>query len=180
MLTITVPAVELFDEAKSEFIDLPEVTLSLEHSLVSLSRWESKWKKSFLFAKDKTSDEIHGYIQAMCLDENIPAGVFARLTRDNYESINEYINEQMTATTFAEMPNQRASRDIVTAELIYYWMIALQVPVECESWHLNRLMALIKVANLKNQPAKKMGKNQMLAERARLNEERKAKYGSSG
>lgn len=180
MLTITVPAVELFDEAKSEFIDLPEVTLSLEHSLVSLSRWESKWKKSFLHSKDKSADEIVGYVRAMCLDENVPAGVFARLTQPNFEAINEYINEQMTATSFAAMPQQRASRDVVTAELIYYWMIALQVPVECETWHLNRLLALIKVANLKNQPAKKMGRSEMLAERNRINEQRRAQAGSTG
>lgn len=180
MLTITVPAVELFDEAKSEFIDLPEVTLSLEHSLVSLSRWESKWKKSFLSGNDKTTEEVRGYIRSMCSDENIPPGVFARLTQTHYEAINAYINEAMTATTFAEMPQKRTSREVVTAELIYYWMIALQIPVECESWHINRLLALIKVANLKNQPAKKMGKTDMLAERARINEERKARYATSG
>lgn len=180
MLTITVPATESFDEAESKIIRSEEWTLSLEHSLVSLSRWESKWKKSFLFSKDKSVEEVYGYVEAMCLTPDVPPEVFSKLSQANFDAINEYINEKMTATTFNEMPNQRPGRDVITAELIYYWMIALQVPVECENWHLNRLMALIKVANLKNSPPKKMGKNEMLAQRERMNEERKARWGTSG
>lgn len=180
MLTITVPAVEFFDEANQRFISSAEHVLSLEHSLVSLSRWESKWKKSFLTGKDKSNEEIYGYVEAMCLTPDIPPEVFSRLSQANFDQINAYINEKMTATTFREMPNRAPNREAVTAELIYYWMIALQVPVECESWHLNRLLALIKVANLKNSPPKKMGRNEMLAERNRLNEQRKAEYGTSG
>lgn len=180
MLTITVPATERFDEAESKIIRSEEYVLSLEHSLVSLSRWESKWKKSFLFSKDKSAEEIYGYVEAMCLTPDVPPEAFSKLTQANFDAINEYINEQMTATTFNEMPNQRQSRDVITAELIYHWMIALQIPVECEDWHLNRLMALIKVVNLKNAPKKKMGRTEMLAERERLNAERRAAYGTTG
>lgn len=180
MLTITVRGVDFFDEAESKIVSSPPYVLSLEHSLVSLSRWESKWKKSFLFSSEKTPDEVFGYIEAMCLTPDVPPDTFRRLSQENYNLINAYINEQMTATTFAEISAQRKSREIITAEIIYYWMIALQVPIECEEWHLNRLMALIKTANLKSQPPKKMGRAQMLAERNRLNEERKARYGTSG
>lgn len=180
MLTITVPAAEFFDEAESKFITSEEVSLSLEHSLVSLSAWESKWKKSFLSGKEKSTEETLDYIRCMCLTPDVPPETFSRLTQGNFEVINAYLTSQMTATTFAEMPGQPKNRDVVTSELVYYWMIALQIPVDCETWHFNRLLALIRVVNIKNSPPKKVGRNAMAAQRTAMNEARMKEYGTTG
>lgn len=180
MLTITVPETELFDEANSEFVTLPAVTLSLEHSLVSLARWESKWEQSFLSTKEKTLEQTVWYVIAMTLDTDIAPEVYSRLTNDNIGEINAYIDSKMTATTFNEINKGSSVQETVTAELIYYWMIALQVPFECETWHLNRLLTLIKVVNIKNQPAKKMSQADIAERQRRLNAERMAKYGTTG
>lgn len=180
MLTITIPAVDDFDEASNEFISSSETTIELEHSLVSLSKWESIWEKPFLGPEPKTNEETLGYVEAMTLTPNIPPEVFRGLSRENLEQVNDYIDAKMSATWFTEKPDQRKPREIITSEVIYYWMISLSIPFECESWHLNRLFTLIKVCNQKNAPEKKMSKKDLMARNRALNEERKAKLKTNG
>lgn len=181
MLTIVIPGIEGFDNATQEFVTIGDVSVELEHSLVSLSLWESKWQKPFLGPEPKTAEETLGYIEAMCLTPNIPAETFRRLTDDNVKEINDYIENKMTASWINEPPgNKPRSREIVTAEVIYYWMIALGIPPECQYWHLNRLIMLIRVNNQKNAPAKKMTPAEVAAQHRRLNEERRKKYNTTG
>ena len=180
MLQIVVPASELFDESKREFVYTKEQTLCLEHSLVSLSKWESKWCKAFFSKQEKTYEETIDYIKCMTLTQNVKDEVYLRLTRDNIEQINKYIEAPMTATYFSEDKNSKSSREIVTAELIYYWMIALNIPFECQKWHLNKLLTLIRVCNIKNQPPKKMSKRDIMSRNASLNAARRKRLNSKG
>lgn len=180
MLKIVIPESEHFNEATSEFVSLPEVALELEHSLVSLSKWESKWEKPFLGSKDRTTEETYGYLEAMSLNPDLPPGVFYRLSQKNLSEVNEYINAKMTATWFSEATNGPRNREVITSELIYYWMVALTIPFECETWHLNRLITLIKVCNKKNSPQKKMSAAELAQRNRQLNEERKKKYNTKG
>lgn len=180
MLTITVPAVELWDESKQEFIQAKEQTLQLEHSLVSLSKWESKWCKPFLSKQDKTVEETLDYIRCMTLTQNVKPDVYYRLTDANLAQVRQYINAPMTATTFSEDKPTRASREVVTAEVIYHWMIAHNIPPEYQKWHLNRLLTLIRVCNIKNQPPKKMSKRATASRYAQLNAARRQQMNSKG
>lgn len=180
MLVISVPILEGYDESKKEIVVTTSFTLEMEHSLATLSKWESFFKKPFLGKGEKTLEETMWYIRAMVQTENVPAEVFSKLSPENIEEINNYINAEMTATTFNEATNKSGSQPIITAEIVYYWMISLNIWIECERWHLNRLIALIKVCNEKNAPPKKMSKTEMLAERRALNNQRRAKTGSRG
>lgn len=180
MLTLTIPAKEFWDESKSEFVYTKEQTLHLEHSLVSLSKWESKWNKAFLSNRDKTDEEILDYIKCMTLTPNVSPDTYRYLTRSNFIEINDYIAAPMTATVFSDEKTPKASREIVTAELIYYWMIALNIPFECQHWHLNRLLTLIKVCNIKNAPPKKRSKREIMSRNAALNAARRKQLNTSG
>lgn len=179
MLKITIPETDLFDEVTEEFIHVKEQTLQLEHSLVSLSKWESKWCKSFLFTKEKTLEETLDYIKCMTLTQNVSPYVYRCLTRENIQAINDYISAPMTATYFSDDKSGRG-REIVTSELIYYWMIALSIPFECQKWHLNRLLTLIRVCNIKNQPPKKMSRSAIMSRNAALNAARRKQLGTHG
>jgi hypothetical protein len=179
VLTIVVPLTERYDEETNTFVVHTSATLELEHSLVSLSKWESFFEKGFLNQEPKTPEETLWYVRAMTLTPNVPEEVFNSLTKKHVDEIDAYIGAKMTATTFPEQQSS-GSREPITAELIYYWMITLNVPFECQHWHLNRLLTLIRVCNVKNAPAKKRSKSEMMAERQRLNAERRARYGSSG
>lgn len=181
MLTIVVPGQEFFDEATQQFINTPEITLELEHSLASLSKWESVWHKPFLGKGEKTTEETIGYVIAMTKTQNVPREVYDRLSNDNLQRINEYINAQMTATWFAETPHKGGSPEVITAEIVYYWMISLGIPLECEHWHFDRLITLIKVCNEKNSPQKKkMGRRELVEQRRMLNAQRKAQLKTTG
>lgn len=179
MLIITIPATEEFDEIRGEFLYTKEQTLQLEHSLISISKWESKWCKPFLGKQDKTHEEVIDYIKCMTLN-NVSDRVYSCLTQDNLKAINDYIGAPMTATTFNDAKNGKANREIVTAELIYYWMIALQIPFECQKWHLNRLLTLIRVCNVKNAPPKKMSKRATANHYAQLNAARRQQLNTRG
>lgn len=181
MLRIDVPlSPEGWDEEKEMFVSAKTFTLTLEHSLVSLSKWESKWCKPFLTAQEKTDEQVLDYIKYMTLTQNVPPDVYNALSAENYEEIKKYIDAPMTATTFSNEPGGKGGREIVTAELIYYWMIALQIPFECQKWHLNRLLTLIKVCNIKNTPPKKMGKKDVMSRNASLNAARRKQLNTRG
>jgi hypothetical protein len=183
MLTIKLDSVELFDEILQEFINTEETTLQLEHSLVSLSKWESFWEKPFLSSEDKTNEEVLHYIKCMNLSENTPKDLYNRLSSANVKEISDYIDSKMSATWFNEAAVKTGgpfNREIITAEIIYYWMISLNIPFECQYWHLNKLLTLVKVCNLKNTPPKKMGRQEMLSRNKALNEARKAQHNTKG
>lgn len=180
MLRITVPAAEFFDEVHEEFVYTKEVTLQLEHSLVSLSKWESKWNKAFLGKQEKTDEEILDYVRCMTLTQNVDPEVYTRLSAQNYAAINAYIEAPMTATYFSEDKQSKGNREVVTSELIYYWMISYNIPVEFQKWHLNRLLTLIRVCNIKNSPPKKRSKRDLMRRNAALNAARRNRLGSKG
>ena len=180
MLQITIPAMEYYDETKDEFSSTKEQTLQLEHSLVSISKWEAKWHKAFLSKQDKTYEETLDYIRCMTITQNVNPEVYTRLTRANIEQVNEYISAPMTATYFADDKSAKPSRETVTAELIYYWMIVLNIPFECQKWHLNRLLTLIRVCNVKNTPPKKRSKKEIMNQNAALNAARRKQLNTKG
>lgn len=181
MLRIEVPlGPEQWDEAKEEFVLPPVQVLLLEHSLVSLSKWESKWLKPFFSRKEKTTEELRSYIQMMVVTPNVQPEVYDHLTDENIRDIETYIDAPMTATTFSKDKSGAQNREIVTAEIIYYWMIAHQIPVKFERWHINRLLTLIRVCNEKNAPKKKRGRDSTARKYAAMNAARRAKYNSKG
>lgn len=179
MLKITIPSREMFDEKTQEFFTTKEYTLQLEHSLVSISKWESKWNIPFLSKEEKSIEQTIDYIKCMNITQNISDEVFNYLTNDNIKAINSYIEAPMTATTFGKGDNKR-SNEVVTSELIYYWMIALNIPMECQKWHINRLLTLIRICNIKNAPAKKMSPREVMSRNAALNAARRKKFHTSG
>ena len=180
MLQITIPAVEQWDESAQEFVYSKAQTIQLEHSLISLSKWESKWHKPFLSKTEKTTEETIDYIRCMTLTQNVKPEVYSNLSVENILQVNEYIENPMTATTFVENRDGKRSREIITAELIYYWMISLNIPVEFEKWHLNRLLTLIRVCNIKNQPPKKRSRREIMSRNAALNAARRRQLNTNG
>lgn len=180
MLKITIPETEFWDEQKEEFITVKSKTLVLEHSLVSISKWESKWCKPFLSKKDMSFEETIDYIRCMTLTHNVTPNIYSCITRDNIQEIIDYINAPMTATWFSDDKSGRRSREIITSELIYYWMIALNIPMECQKWHLNRLLTLIRVCNIKNAPPKKMSKKAITSRNAAINAARRQQLNTKG
>lgn len=179
-LTIVVPGRDFYDPETNRFISVKEQKLVLEHSLLSIAKWESKWHKAYLSKTKKTDEENIDYIRCMCLTEPPDPNVFYALTVQNVKDIADYISNPMTATTFKNQ-NQRPSREIITNELIYFWMTNFNIPFDpCQKWHLNRLMTLIEVASIKSQPGKKMSKRDILSQNAALNAARRAKYGTKG
>ena len=180
MLQIVIPGQEFWDEQKQEFINTKEQVLQLEHSLISLSKWEAKWCKVFLSKQEKTQEETIDYIKCMTITPNVDPEVYNHLTRENIKEIEDYIAAPMTATYFSSDNSGKSSREQVTSELIYYWMIALNIPFECQKWHLNRLLTLIKVCNIKNQPPKKMSKREIMSRNAALNAARRQQLNTKG
>jgi len=180
MLQIVIPALEYWDEKKEMFVSEKEQVLQLEHSLISLSKWESKWCKSFLSTKELSREENMDYIRCMTITKNVSPDTYKRLTNQHIDQINEYIKAPMTATTFREGRGAKGRKRIITAELIYYWMVTFNIPVEFQKWHLNRLLTLIRVCEIENSPKKKQSANDILRENAALNAARKAQLKTKG
>lgn len=181
MLQIIVPLTpEEWDAEKEVFIEGKKQVLQMEHSLFSLSQWESKWCKPFLSKKDKSDEEILDYIKYMTLTPDVDPEVYTHLTQHNIDTIRAYIESPMTATTFSDDKNQKSNREIITAEIMYYWMIALNIPLECQYWHLNKLTTLVRVCNIKNQPPKKRNNRDTASRYARLNAARRQQRKSKG
>lgn len=183
MLQITVPAREFFDEEKQEFFELKEQHLVLEHSLISISKWEAKWKKSYFNSDDKTQEEVLDYLRCMTVSpQSVNPLVYRVLTPENLKDITDYINDPMTATTINDSGMKKGrGRQVVTSELVYYWMIAQNIPTEYEKWHINRLLTLIRVCSIKNDPnPKKMSRSAIAKQNRAINAARRAKYGTKG
>lgn len=173
---------EGFDEATNKFVNSDYFTLELEHSLASLSKWESEYEKPFLGDTDKTVEETLFYIQeCMTLTKNPPGEIFEKLSKANFDEIHKYINAKQSATWFNEPKNRPVgARQILTAEVIYGWLVALRIPFETELWHLNRLLTLVKVCNEQRQPPKKMGRSEAARQQAQLNAQRQAQMKTRG
>lgn len=182
MLQLIVELVpEGWDEGKEEFVPAKTQTLQLEHSLVSVKKWESKWNRSFLSSKkEMTIEETIDYIRCMTLTQNVKPEVYRKLSAQNIKEVNEYIQKPMTATTFSDRGGKKPNNEIVTAELIYYWMISLGIPIECQKWHINQLITLIRVCSIKNTPPGKVNKNERIQQYAALNAARRKQLNSKG
>ena len=180
MLKITIPAREMFNEVKQEFINTKEQTLQLEHSLVSLSKWESKWHKPFIDNRNLSTEETIDYIRCMTLTQNVDPEVYQYLSKENIKQINEYISDPMTATTFSNERSKGSGKEVLTSEILYYDMIALGIPFECQKWHLNRLITLIKVCSIKQNPPQKMSKGDIMRRNAELNAARRKQFNTKG
>lgn len=180
MLTINVGETQMFDEGSQEFTTSGGVALQLEHSLSSLSKWESKWEKPFLSKDQKSGEEVIDYIRCMCLTPDIAPEVFHQLSQDNVTAVNAYIDAKQTATWFSEAPGAPQTRETITSELIYYWMTVFNIPFECENWHLNRLFTLIRICNIKQQQPKKMSKAEIASRNRELNAKRKERFNTTG
>lgn len=184
MLRLELPAVEGWNSIKEEFFTFPSKVISLEHSLVSVSKWESKWKKAFISNKAKTTEETVDYIRCMLIDGEFDESDCYRLLPKHIDAVNEYISDPMTATYFREESENKKNgyplRETITSELIYYWMIQFGIPFECETWHLNRLLSLIKVCKIKSMPPKKMSRQEIMRRNAELNAKRKKQLKTNG
>lgn len=180
MLLITIPGRELYNERTNEFLPIKATTLQLEHSLISVSRWEEKWNKPFLSKDKHPYEETVDYIRCMTITQNVNPNVYYGLTAELFAEIEKYIEATHTATWFTEDHSRGASRETITAEIIYHWMIANQIPHEYEKWHLNRLLTLIRVCSLKNTPPKKMSKKETLAQQRAQNNARRAAHHTRG
>lgn len=180
MLTVTIPSAEYFDERTGEFVQTKEKTLELEHSLVSVSKWEAKWHKPFLSGEQMTQEQMLDYIKCMTLTKNVSPIVYDGITADISKKINDYIEAPMTATTIVDRRPPHRSNEMTTSEVIYYWMISLDIPFECQKWHLNRLLTLIKVCDVKGGAQQKMSKKDIFAQNTALNAARRGKHHSRG
>lgn len=181
MLQIYVPGQEYWDEKKEEFKTGPDTIINLEHSLIAISKWESKWHKPFLNKIQPSAEELMDYIKCMTINQNVKDDVYDRLTKNDIDKILQYMNDPMTGTTITECGTYKNRRpEIVSSELIYYWMVVNQIPFECQKWHINRLMTLIRICGIKNRPDKKMSKRNVMQQNAALNAARRQKLHTRG
>ena len=180
MLRLIIEGDESFDDETQTFSKVDDVVIELEHSLISLSKWESKYQVPFLSSDEKPSEQVFGYLQAMIIDPDIDPDVMYLCTQANVIEIQEYIDSPQSATTFGSMPTRRGPGEVITSELIYYWMVAFNIPFECEYWHLNRLFSLIRICNIKNSPPESVSRNELAQRYADLNAQRKAELGTRG
>ena len=178
MLRLLVGATESFNDETNEFVKVDGVVLELEHSLYSLSKWESKYKKPFI-TSDKTLEETIDYVRMMVVTPDFPPEIFQKFTQEDFDAVKEYIADPMTATWFSKEGKSKAA-EIITAEVMYYWLVSMQIPFEVQYWHLNRMLTLVKVWNEKQKPQTKMSKADLAARNRQLNAERRAKLGTTG
>jgi hypothetical protein len=180
MLKLIIKGDEVYDEATNRFGTVNDIVVELEHSLLSVSKWESKFEKPFLANTEKTVEEIVEYVRFMIITPGLPPEVLNRFTNAHFEAVNNYINSKQSATTFGQMPDRRGPGETITSELVYYWMVQFNIPFECERWHLNRLFSLIQICNIKQSKPKKMSKGDIARRNRELNEQRRAQLGTSG
>lgn len=180
MLRLVIPGDEFYDESTEIFETVDDVVLELEHSLVSLSKWESIYQKPFLSSESKTPEEIFGYLEAMIVTEGVDVSSLYRCSQEDLDRVQEYIDSSQSATTFGHMPERRGAGEVITSELIYYWMVAFTIPFECQYWHINRLFALIRICNIKNSKPKKMSRHEIAMRNRELNEKRRAELNTKG
>lgn len=180
MLHLSIPGREFYNEKTNEFITVKPTELVLEHSLVSISKWESKWHIAFFEENNKSDDQIKDYIRCMTLTQNVDPMIYSCLTDEHIGKVMDYLNDPMTATTFSNVEQRRGPTKKITNEEIYYSMITLNIPMECQKWHINRLLTLIKVCSLKSAPQKKMSRSEILKNNKALNQARRAKLHSRG
>ena len=181
MLQLSIAENEFFNNETQEFIHVKPVTIQLEHSLVSISKWEAKWHKPFLTDGPKTDEEIKDYLRCMTITQNVNPDTYYGVSNAQIRQIRDYIADPMTATTFRDEPNKgKGKKQVITSEVIYYQMFALNIPMECQKWHLNRLMTLIRVCAIKNQPEKKMNPGEITRQYADLNRARRAAMHTKG
>lgn len=179
MLYLSVSSGELFDEATWSFIEVKPTVIQLEHSLLAISKWESKWKKPFMSTETKSEEEFRDYVRCMTINRNVDPNVYLKLTAADFKKVDDYIHDSMTATTFRNWGQEKPSNEMITSELIYYWLAAAQIPFEVEKWHLNRVMTLLRVYSAKNNPKKMSMKDRYKTNKA-INEANKAKFHSRG
>lgn len=180
MLKIIIEGEELFDEETSSFHTVDDVEVELEHSLLSLSKWEAKHQKPFLAVGQKTPEEILDYVMSMIITPVVSIDFVKSWSNDVFNTINDYINSPQSATTFGLMPDKRGPNEVITSELIYYWLVAFNIPFECENWHINRLFSLIRICNIKNAKPKRMSKHEIAQRNQKLNAKRRAELGTTG
>jgi hypothetical protein len=179
MLTVTIPDGEYFDQGTNEFVTVKKQVLQLEHSLVSISKWEAEWGKPFLSKETKTTAQTYDYVRCMTLTQNVNPVVYKFIPNDVIEKVTQYIDAPMTATSFSDNKTS-GPREVITSELVYYWMVTLNIPFECQKWHLNRLLTFIRVCNTKNAPPKKMSQRDIYLRNKQLNAQRRAQLNSKG
>ena len=180
MLQLKFPEMECWDEKNERFIQIKGQTIQLEHSLVSISKWESKWKKPFLSREGHTREETIDYVRCMTITQNVNPILYELLTDEQIQQVNQYIDDPMTATTISKQEGKGASTKIITSEEIYYSMVAYQIPFECQRWHFNRLIMLIRICDERNKPKKKMRKGEIAKRNRSLNAARRARLGTKG
>lgn len=180
MLVLSIGDEEFFDESTSKFVKKPGIIVEFEHSLVSLSKWESKHEKPFLSGDEKTDDEILDYIRCMIISPGDSAEILSRMNQKDVDAVTTYIDSKQTATTFGNLPERKGRGETITNELIYYWLVAFEIEWEAQYWHLNRLFSLIKICNIKNSKPKPMSKSEIAARQRELNAQRRRETGSRG
>lgn len=182
MLRIIIEGDETFNEETQEFAQTDDVVLDLEHSLLSLSKWESIYERPFLSSGKMTLEEVRGYLKAMVINHDADLDALDRASKADIDRIQSYIDSSQSATTFGQMPERRGPAEVITSELIYFWMVSFNIPFECETWHLNRLFALIRICNLKNSNAKpkKLSRHELAQQRADLNRKRREEWNTKG
>lgn len=180
MLRIIIKGEECFNETNQTFETFEDVVLDVEHSLISLSKWESKYQKPFLSSGEKTTEELFSYLIAMVVTSTGDPDVLYTCSQETINSIQQYIDSSQSATTFGTMPERRGPGEVITSELIYYWMVSFNIPFECQYWHLNRLFSLIRICNIKNSKPKKMSRHEIAQRNRELNAKRREELKTSG